>query len=241
VGRSGGRGRGIGRLRRYLLRLAKSESPYRAVRISLTAVMQFLITVKLTLVRLRQPPPPVFHDRWDFLESAIRLVGLSGEWCEFGVFRGESLRFIAGRTTSIVHGFDSFQGLPEGWAHLGAGAFGLGGQVPEIPSNVRLHVGPFEITVPAYVQESTPTAMAFIHVDSDLYDSAVTVLRNLRPQLVPGSVVVLDELLGVFHNDEYTAVRDELLDAGFRITWTGFYLYPEWGVAASLRVDRVGA
>ena len=45
-----------------------------------------------------------------------------GEWLEFGVARGYTMTKIArrrlaavGSDTALVHGFDSFQGLPEGW------------------------------------------------------------------------------------------------------------------------------
>ena len=42
---------------------------------------------------------------------------------ECGVYFGRSLRLIAARTPGPVHGFDSFEGLPEAWsASEGAGA-----------------------------------------------------------------------------------------------------------------------
>ena len=37
--------------------------------------------------------------------------------------------------------------------------------------------------------------VSFVHIDSDLYSSARTVLRLLAPRLSPGAVVVFDELI----------------------------------------------
>jgi hypothetical protein len=34
---------------------------------------------------------------------------------ELGVFSGQSIWVIAQRTSNLVHGFDSFEGLPEDW------------------------------------------------------------------------------------------------------------------------------
>ena len=47
-----------------------------------------------------------------------------------------------------MHGFDSFQGLPEAWsAHEGAGAYSTAGRMPRAGDNVRLHAGWFEDTM----------------------------------------------------------------------------------------------
>ena len=44
---------------------------------------------------------------------AIEQAKLNGLFLEFGVKKGETLREIAKMTHNTVHGFDSFQGLPE--------------------------------------------------------------------------------------------------------------------------------
>ena len=36
-------------------------------------------------------------------------------YCEFGVYKGETINFIASKIPHTVHGFDSFEGLPEVW------------------------------------------------------------------------------------------------------------------------------
>jgi hypothetical protein len=44
--------------------------------------------------------------------------------CEFGVWKGATINYIASKTPGPVHGFDSFEGLPEDWRPgFEAGAF----------------------------------------------------------------------------------------------------------------------
>jgi hypothetical protein len=197
--------------------------------------MESLILLKL-LIFCRGPAPRFFLDRWEFMEYSTTQVTEPGDWCEFGVFQGESIRFTAARTKGAVHGFDTFHGLQESWGGMGVGAYSTEGRLPEVPSNVILHVGYFERTIPEFIQQRAPAPLAFAHIDSDLYGSAVTVLREIRPFLRPGTIVVFDELLGVFHNDEYSAFLRELPPRELRMEWIGFYLFPEWGVSACLRV-----
>ncbi|HEY6237855.1 MAG TPA: class I SAM-dependent methyltransferase [Thermoplasmata archaeon] len=213
----------------YLGELSDAKSVGGAVRKTGAHAMQALLRAKLAIFCRGSTTPGRFDDRWAFMEYAVRQATVAGEWCEFGMFRGESLRFIAARATATVHAFDTFEGLPATWGVLDRGAFSTRGQRPDVPPNVVLHVGLFDATVPPFVEATRPAPIAFAHVDCDLYDSAASVLREIRPLLVPGSIVVFDELLGVFHNDEYSALVDEILSNGIRIQWLGFCFYPDWG------------
>jgi hypothetical protein len=69
---------------------------------------------------------------------------LPGHYLEFGVFTGGTIRFMAKRVgANSIHGFDSFQGLPEDWSgfQLGTAAFDVGGRLPKVPSNVKVVSG----------------------------------------------------------------------------------------------------
>src|SRR5260221_4799495 len=82
----------------------------------------------------------------EVLAFAIAAVKIDGYYLEFGVFTGGTIRFIARKIgRRIIHGFDSFQGLPEdsGGYKLGQLAFDTGGPVPEKPGHPRLHPGWF--------------------------------------------------------------------------------------------------
>lgn len=125
------------------------------------------------------------------LEHALSLAPAGGMALEFGVFTGTTLKIIAARRDGGVHGFDSFEGLPEDWRiGFASGTFGVDA-VPEVPG-AELVVGLFDHTLPGFLA-THPGPVDFLHVDADLYSSAVTVLEHVGPRLRTGSVVVFDE------------------------------------------------
>ncbi len=127
------------------------------------------------------------------LEAAPR----EGLTLECGVYFGRSLKLIAERSVGAVHGFDSFEGLPEAWNDAErAGAYSTAGRLPSMPANVTLHQGWFEDTLPPFLDAHAGVPIRLLHIDCDLYSSTRTVLATVRGQLVPGSVLVFDDLLG---------------------------------------------
>jgi predicted O-methyltransferase YrrM len=134
------------------------------------------------------------------LAYGLAQATVPGHYLEFGVFTGGTIRYIAkqlrrrGKPDASIHGFDSFEGLPEAWSgfNLGSNAFSVGGKLPRVPSNVVLHKGWFRDTIPRWLTQF-PGPVAFVHVDCDLYSSTVEVLEGIRPRLQPGTVLVFDE------------------------------------------------
>lgn len=53
--------------------------------------------------------------RFDLLRVAVKEVTVVGLCCEFGVYTGESINFLASLLPQEIHAFDSFEGLPEDW------------------------------------------------------------------------------------------------------------------------------
>jgi hypothetical protein len=127
------------------------------------------------------------------LEHALTLAPTGGMALEFGVYTGATLKTIAAeRDTGGVFGFDSFDGLPETWrAGFAAGTFGDVGEPPVVPG-ADMVVGLFDDTLPGFLA-AHPGPVDLLHVDGDLYGSAVTVLEHVGPRLQPGSVIVFDE------------------------------------------------
>jgi hypothetical protein len=125
------------------------------------------------------------------LEHALSIAPTGGMALEFGVYTGTTLKIIAARRDGGVFGFDSFDGLPEDWRiGFGTGTFGVDGP-PDVPG-AELVVGLFDVTLPGFLAEH-PGPVDLLHVDADLYSSAVTVLEVVGPRLRRGSVVVFDE------------------------------------------------
>ena len=128
------------------------------------------------------------------LSLASKQATLDGLYLEFGVRTGTTINHIArANRRRTVHGFDSFEGLPEPWSGYTHDAGTFGGQaIPDVEANVELHVGWFDDTLPEFLA-SHPGDAALVHVDSDIYSSAKTILDNLAPRLRPGSIIVFNE------------------------------------------------
>ena len=142
---------------------------------------------------------------------------------EFGVATGRTINHWARRWPDhIVHGFDSFDGLPEHWTwRMRRGHFQQ--PLPRVRDNVVLHQGWFDRTLEPFLA-TDPRAVAFLHVDSDLYSSARYVLDNLAPRLRVGTVIVFDEYLNYpgWDKDEHRAWQQVVTQHGIRYEYIGF-------------------
>lgn len=150
--------------------------------------------------------------------AGVDAVGDVRATVELGVRHGVSLRWLAEAISTPIHGFDSFEGLPTHWLGRAPGAFSTGGEVPEVPAHVELHVGLFADTLPPFVATST-APLRLLHVDSDLYESARTGLTLLAPRLTPGTILVFDEYLGNtgWQAEEHRALEETAADRGWRL------------------------
>jgi hypothetical protein len=77
-----------------------------------------------------------FDSQKELLEYCLAERKVEGHFLEFGVFTGGTIRYTAARVGGRpVHGFDSFEGLPEAWGgfNLGRGAFDVKGRLPRVP------------------------------------------------------------------------------------------------------------
>lgn len=139
--------------------------------------------------------------RWAVSEA--RRLGLV---LEFGVRRGTSLKAIAAIAGQEVHGFDSFEGLPEAWIGNSKGVLTTSGQLPTAADGIRLHPGWFEDTLPDFLARH-PGPVRFANIDSDIYSSARTVLFALADRIGSGTVLVFDEYIGNrgWKDDEFRA------------------------------------
>jgi predicted O-methyltransferase YrrM len=159
------------------------------------------------------------------LEYALSQCAVEGLVLEFGVYTGASLRWIADRCPGPVHGFDSFEGLPEDWTHVQKkGRFSLQGELPEIgAANAVLHKGWFAETLPAFLA-ANQGVVRFAHIDCDIYSSTKTVLELLMPRIVSGSVLVFDEYLNYpgWEKHEYRAFQEIIAATGRRYEYIGF-------------------
>jgi len=143
---------------------------------------------------------PVFATRLDLFRECMAIVPPKGQLLEFGVCMGYSINSMSKMVAPrLFHGFDSFEGLPEDWVmEVGApmthpkGCMAVSA-LPVVEPNVTLYKGWFNETLPGWLG-SYPGDIAFVHLDADLYSSTIYVLKELNSRLVPGSIILFDEL-----------------------------------------------
>jgi hypothetical protein len=137
-----------------------------------------------------------YADKFALFDAALLRVDpkLNGMYCEFGVYTGTTINYVASKVTSLVHGFDSFEGLPENWrAGFETGTFAVKG-LPGVRPNVRLYKGWFKDSLPVFKRDHTEP-LAFGHLDADLYASTKDVFDALGDRIVAGTVLQFDEFL----------------------------------------------
>ena len=160
----------------------------------------------------------------------------------FGVYRGRSITTISEFTKNIVYGFDSFEGLPEFWDKDNPkGVYSLGGITPQgaiygnnddnpgmydqrttittqpWKENIKLIKGYFENTLVEFLNDHTEK-VSFVHIDSDIYSSARTVLTLLKDRFQNNTILAFDELTDYpdFRNHEIKAFAEFLLETGYK-------------------------
>ena len=171
-------------------------------------------------------------------------IALSGIWVEMGVHEGRTInilnRFkeeIFPSSSQVIHGFDSFKGLPEAWKPgFGKGRFAT--SVPEL-KRCQLHVGWFKDTLPDFAEANKDKKIALLHVDCDLYSSTKETFKHLGPLVTKGTVILLDEIIGDSHhvNHEYKAFMEFVKEYKIELEWIA---YVANGAQAACIVKNIG-
>ena len=168
---------------------------------------------------------PAFDDRFKLLSYALRNVPEDGLYFEFGVYKGESINYIAGiKSDKTIYGFDSFEGLPESWtANHQKGHFKLPA-LPKVRKNVELVKGWFDETIPAFRQKHGDFKVAFIHADSDLYSSTKTMFNLLKDNITTGTIVVFDEYFNYpnWEKGEFRAFQEFINENNLKYEYIGY-------------------
>jgi hypothetical protein len=149
------------------------------------------------------PVTPLYSGRPELYAALARDIADERVlYLEFGVFQGASLRAwtkLLRNPLSQLHGFDSFEGLPEAWnAYNPQGKFATQGSMLQIDDpRVVLHMGWFHETLPDFVLPEHDRLL--VHIDADLYSSAKYVLERLQDDIRPGTIILFDEFYDHMH------------------------------------------
>jgi hypothetical protein len=140
-------------------------------------------------------------DRKYTLVQMLKLVGgIDGDIAECGTYKGASAllmcRALAG-TTSLVHLFDSFEGLGEPLP-VDGGYWQKGSLTTSEAAlhrtlhgldNYRVYKG----WIPERFSEVADRAFRFVHIDVDLFEPTLASLEFFYPRLTSGGLVLLDD------------------------------------------------
>jgi hypothetical protein len=206
-------------LRPYVMRTAKEQFRHFGRARQLRATLDSLDYAEANMTEAA-----VYADKLAVLEHGIAQARHDGLFLEFGVWSGRTINFIADRHHGIVHGFDSFEGLPEDWTReYRRGDFATGGRLPDVRPNVRLHKGWFDQTLPGFVREHNDP-VAFLHVDCDLYSSTRTIFDILGDRIGRGAVIVFDEYFNYpgWREHEHKAFQEFLAGRGLAARYLAY-------------------
>lgn len=183
---------------KYLANRLGAALPSKALS-GLTSVVNFIHTGRW--MDQRGYWPSSFQtNRLRVIDEMVRRIGdRETLYLEFGVWSGASMRYWSKSLKNPkcrLHGFDSFEGLPEDW-NYGAGirekgAFDKKGQIPQIDDpRVGFFKGWFQDSLPRYEFIESPQLVLFM--DADLYSSTIYVLDYLKPYIKVGTLLYFDD------------------------------------------------
>lgn len=160
------------------------------------------------------------RDRSKVFDSVIKQIfDKKVLYLEFGVNKGASIRYWSKslkHPETMLHGFDSFEGLPEDFDIDGPIVMSTHdnkGQIPQIDDpRVTFFKGWFDEVLPTY--QLPEYEVLVIMLDADLYSSTKCVLNHLRPHIKPGTFVYFDELSRLEH--EPRALSEFIKESGLR-------------------------
>jgi hypothetical protein len=155
----------------------------------------------------------LLRDRWEMFDLvASRVEDQRVLYLEFGVFRGRTIRYWSTKLRNPdaqLHGFDSFEGLPDAWGPHAKGTFSVSGKLPEIADpRVQFFKGWFDEVLPTYVVPDHDVLIMIM--DADMYASTSYVLRHLRPYVRPGTFIYFDEM---HHVEDEAKAFHEFMEA----------------------------
>jgi len=187
--------------------------------------------------KLRDAPRCKTRDRLYRL-ALDHVASDAGLFLEFGVYKGASINRLAKLKPNVTfYGFDSFVGLPETWTPgCKKGAFSLNGVLPPVRSNVKLVPGFFKDTLRQFLANHRALRISFIHIDSDLYSAARTILTETAPLLEVGTVIVFDDFFNHprWEMGEYKALTEFAAETGTRFDYIG---YIPTGAQVAIRIS----
>ena len=138
-------------------------------------------------------------DRIKLYENILSKENLAEQeinYLEFGVYTANSFKWWMNankNAASRFYGFDTFEGLPEGWGTYGKGA--MYATLPHLNDTRHEMVkGLFQDTLFNFLEtHNIDTRRRIIHIDADLFSSTLFALTTLARHLKKDDIILFDE------------------------------------------------
>lgn len=141
-----------------------------------------------------------YNRRYKLYEAITESEELSQnpiDYFEFGVAGGYSFKWWLDKNkneASRFFGFDTFEGLPEKWGAFEKGSMAYAMDSLNISdSRATFYKGLFQDTLIPFLESYHGQNKKLIHIDSDLFSSALFVMTQLYRFLKPGDILLFDE------------------------------------------------
>ena len=180
-------------------------------------------------------------------EAYLLFKDVPGVVIEFGTWWGQNLVVLENlraiyepfNASRRVIGFDTFKGYPKvsgkdrASETIKAGGYTVSDNYEEYLNQLlKYHeennvlgaikktqtiAGDVAQTVPKFFQDQPQTIVAFAYFDMALYEPTKVCLEAIKPHLVPGSVLMMDELNAVDYPGETVAFKEVFKDVRYKI------------------------
>ncbi len=131
-------------------------------------------------------------------------------YLEFGVAHGWSFYWWLknhNNPNSRLHGFDTFNGLPEDYGPYKKGDMSTGNEVLKTNDpRASFYQGLFQQTLPGFLKTFNNQNLTVIHMDADLYTATLFTLTTLANFLKKGDIIFFDEFCVPTH--EFLAFKN---------------------------------
>lgn len=147
-----------------------------------------------------------YQEEWDYnrrylLYGAITkqegLIETPVDYFEFGVAGGYSFKWWLDKNKSEesrFFGFDTFEGLPEKWGAFEKGSMAYAMDSLDIHDpRSSFYKGLFQDTLLPFLEIYDNRNRKLIHIDSDLFSSALFTMTQMFRYLKPGDIFLFDE------------------------------------------------
>ncbi len=185
-----------------------------------------------------------FENQWDLRADCFRKKPSKGLIMEFGVSYGRSASFFSEQLSMSndsrkIFGFDTFTGLTEDWAgtNMMKGTFNRKGIPPKLNARIELIKGDILKTLVPFLHQNSDQ-ISFVHIDTDTYTPCLHILRNIKPRLVKGTIILFDELVGYpsFEHHELKALNEVLERSSYEFISFGVSKRKSRFIKAAIRI-----